>query len=72
MKVGDLVQWIGFPGADKKGIEITGPNITGVIIFIKVDPASFVPNSKRIDVAWGNGTYGKWLYPETLKVVNEN
>ena len=69
MKVGDLVKWIGFPGADETGVKVTGPvGETGIIIAIY---QNFLIRGKRIDVSWSSGKIGLGLYPETLEVINE-
>ncbi len=68
MKVGDLVKWIGFPGADKHGIHATGPKETGIIIGIY---RKGYRQPLRVTVAWGNGTIGEMLYPQTIKVVSK-
>ena len=70
MKVGDLVKWIGFPGATVPP-ETTGPSEVGIIIDIYVLGK---PNSgdQRIDVMWGGGYVGKMLYPQTIEVLYED
>jgi len=69
MKVGDLVKWIGFPGADPEGIKITGPSVVGIVIRARRAPTMSPMTS--VDVAWSDGTIGRKLYPQTLEVVNE-
>ena len=64
MKLGDLVKWIGFPGAtipieEKYGI---------VIKKIHTHPAS----SDRLNVLWGDGTIGRNIYQETIEVISES
>ncbi len=65
MREGDLVKWIGFPGADKKGIRATGPNCLGLIIKRVV-----IDGYRRYNVAWSDGSIGSLLYEQTLEVVN--
>ena len=61
MKVGDLVKWIGYPGASSP------PELNyGLIVSIKKTRNDF-----RLNVMWGGGTIGKMLYPETIEVVRE-
>ena len=67
MKVGDLVRWIGFPGATL-GPELSGPSAAGMIVRVFGEGYS---DQERIDVAWGDGTIGTWLYPETIEVISE-
>ena len=69
MRVGDIVKWIGFPGASIDP-GLTGPLQLGIVIKIYVLGK---PNSgdQRIDVMWGSGNIGKMLYPQTVKVINE-
>ena len=65
MKVGDIVRWLGFPGADKRGIRITGPDCSGIILKIH-ERGTY---KFRVDVQWGDGTFGDCLYPETIEVI---
>tara|TARA_E500000331_G_C17010727_1_gene606274 strand:+ start:35 stop:241 length:207 start_codon:yes stop_codon:yes gene_type:complete len=65
---GDLVRWIGFPGADKQGVKITGPSCKFGLIIKLYSPQS--GSGTRVDVAWGDGTFGTKLYPQTIEVVN--
>lgn len=67
MKVGDLVRWIGFPGADKHGVSATGPSEPGVIIAVY---RKGYRKPVRVSVAWGNGTIGEMLYPQTIEVID--
>lgn len=69
MKIGDIVKWIGFPGADAKGIRATGPNVPGIIISMYVKSYRMPP---RIDVMWGDGTIGRQLYMQTIKVIGKD
>ena len=65
MKPGDLVKWIGFPGATAKPEEKYG-------IIIKKIYTHLPENSDRINVLWGGGTIGKSLYQETVEVVSDD
>lgn len=67
MRVGDIVRWIGFPGATPRGVSATGPTCTGIII--KIHEGGW--SKYRIDVQWGDGTFGSMLYPQTIEVVRE-
>jgi len=69
MSVGDLVKWIGFPGANVHP-STTGPTSLGIVI--KVWNSPYNGQDKRINVMWGNGTLGKGLYPQTVEVVSES
>ena len=60
MKVGDIVTWIGFPGADKHGVAVTGPSCTGIIVKIYERGVY----NFRVDVQWADGTFGDRLYPQ--------
>ena len=66
MKIGDLVKWIGFPGATL-GPELTGPKVFGIIVSMEQDTLN---DNSRINVAWGDGTFGWMLYPGTIEVVS--
>ena len=66
MKVGDAVKWIGFPGATIDPSE-SGPVHAGIII-----DAYKVGGSLRLTVAWGDGTIGQRLYPQTIRVISES
>jgi hypothetical protein len=68
MKEGDLVRWIGFPGASIHPSK-TGPTSIGIVV--KIWDAFYNDHDKRVDVLWGTGTLGKGLYPQTLEVINE-
>ncbi len=69
MKVGDLVKWIGFPGASQPPDQ-TGPRATGIII--EVSQIGIPENpGLRITVAWGGGSIGNRLYPQTIEVISE-
>ena len=67
MKVGDLVKWIGFPGASIPP-DKTGPTALGIVIAIyKIDA-----HNAKIDVAWGDGTFGHSLYLQTIEIINKS
>ena len=68
MKVGDLVRWIGFPGATVHP-NTSGPTSIGMIV--NVWNSTYNDYDKRIDVLWGEGKVGRGLYPQTLEVINE-
>lgn len=68
MKPGDLVRWIGFPGATVHP-STTGPTSIGMIV--NVWNSTYNDYDKRIDVLWGEGKIGRGLYPQTLEVINE-
>ena len=67
MKVGDLVRWVGFPGADSTGVQITGPSCSGLVVKIYETGAY----KFRVDVHWGDGTFGDCLYLQTIEVIDE-
>ena len=69
MKVGDLVRWIGFPGATVRP-ETTGP--TGVGLIVNIWVSDYNDHDKRIDVMWGPGNIGKGIYPQTVEVISES
>ena len=74
MKEGDLVKWIGFPGASVPP-ERTGPLALGIIICIRRYLRSWDVDGDyepRYEVAWGDGTIGTNLYEQTIEVVNGN
>jgi len=70
VKVGDLVKWIGFPGATTSP-EKTGPTALGIIIAINKTKI-LMHTAEKIDVAWGDGTIGRNLYPGTITVINKS
>ena len=62
MKVGDAVRWLGFDGhGPEKDHGI------GLIVEIK-----YINDEKRFNVSWPDGTFGRWLYSETIRVVSES
>ena len=65
MRVGDIVKWIGFPGASPGGVRATGPSCTDIVV--KIHEGGW--SKYRIDVQWGDGTFGSMLYPQTIEVV---
>jgi len=75
VKVGDIVRWIGFPGASPEGVKMTGPSCTGIIVRIysnhEDDETAYVGGT-RIDVVWADGTLGDMLYPQTVEVIIES
>ena len=62
--VGDLVKWVGFPGASLPP-EITGPVEYGLVCKLYRDNSG----NTRVDVHWGDGTIGHSLYANTIEVV---
>ena len=66
MKPGDLVMWIGFPGATISP-DRTGPTCVGMIV--KVWRSAYNDHDKRVDVIWGSGKLARGLYPQTLEVI---
>ena len=64
MNIGDLVKWIGFPGASQPP-EKTGPSNPGIILEIAID----MSGNKRITVLWPDQTIGRNLYEQTLETV---
>ena len=69
MSVGDLVVWIGFPGAS---IHPSRTGETSVGMIVKIWKSTFNENDERIDVLWGSGKIGRGLYPQTIEVINES
>jgi hypothetical protein len=67
MKVGDLVKWIGYPGASHVENIVTGPLSAGIIVAKHASDWHLF----RYDVAWGDGSWGTLLYEETLEVISE-
>ena len=65
MQPGDLVKWIGFPGATIQPEEKYGI----IIKKIYTHPAE---TSDRINVLWSDGKIGKSLYQETVEVISES
>ena len=76
IKVGDLVKWIGLPGADPGGVKATGPGspATGIVVRLIEDPLvkNDSSNGYRIDVLWDSGKIGTRLYPQSVEVINES
>ena len=75
MQVGDLVKWIGFPGANVGGINATGPgDCFGIIVKIQEidNNLSFELKPIRLDVLWSKGIIGRGLYPQTVELVVES
>ena len=68
MRVGDIVKWIGFPGADEEGVRITGPACSGIVLKIHEHGVY----KFRVDVQWADGMFGERLYPETIEVIDES
>ena len=64
MNPGDLVKWVGFPGATIPLEEKYG-------IVIKKVYTHLPENSDRLNVLWGDGTIGRNLYQETIEVISE-
>ena len=70
MKVGNLVKWIGFPGSKKNKSQISEDAKFGIIVRIWKVPNLW--SKKRVDVSWGDGTFGTRLWSKTLEVIDEN
>ncbi len=68
VRVGDIVKWIGFPGADARGVRLTGPDCTGIVLKIYESGVY----KFRVDVQWADGSFGSQLYPETIEVMRES
>ena len=66
MEVGDVVKWIGYPGATL-GMARKSPYWGNVGII--VDRRGTLYSGGRVDVAWSDGTFGQNLYTETLEVI---
>ena len=69
MKVGDLVRWIGFPGASIPP-DKTGPTALGIIVDLKKNKI-LMRTPEKLDVAWGDGTFGQNLYPQTVEIISK-
>ena len=65
MNLGDLVKWVGFPGATAQPEEKYG-------IIIKKIYTHLPESSDRLNVLWGGGTIGRGLYQETVEVISDN
>lgn len=72
MRVGDIVRWIGFPGADPHDVNKIIKRVYGDFgktgIVLKIYEAGVY--KFRVDVQWGDGTFGECLYPQTIEVVS--
>jgi|TARA_R110000823_G_C15951164_1_gene501768 hypothetical protein len=66
MKKGDLVKWIGFPGASTKPATKYG------IVIKTIRSRVFGDTEQRIDVLWGDGRIGRRLYQETMELISES
>ena len=64
-EVGDLVKWIGFPGASLPP-EKTGPELSGLVVLVHRTYGEI-----RYDVAWGDGRMGWRLYEGTIELVQK-
>ena len=64
MKVGDLVKWVGFPGASQPP-EKTGPSTPGIVLEVSID----MSGNKRATVLWPDQTIGRNLYEQTLETI---
>ena len=62
MKQGDLVKWIGFPGA-------TTYNVKYGIVLKKYH--NYGSSGPRVDVLWWDRSIGKRLYVDTIEVIDE-
>ena len=70
MKVGDAVKFIGFEGYRLRfeGYTEKDSSLPSIGIIVEIHE---VYGKRRYDVAWPNGSFGMWLYAETLEVVSE-
>ena len=66
--MGDVVKWIGFPGASLPP-EKTGPSCVGIVVTLH--HFGIKGDDVRADVSWGDGSFGNMLYPQTIEVVSE-
>lgn len=63
MKIGDLVKWLGFPGATVHAME--PENTIGIII-----SRQYCHDGEyRWDVLWKDGTIGYRLYSQTIGLI---
>ena len=69
MTKGDLVRWIGYPGANVDP-RMTGPSGIGIIIATHEAEKVFY-KEPSYTVAWSDGTIGTNLHPITLERVDE-
>ena len=67
MKLGDLVKWIGFPGAT-----IPIEEKYGIVIKKTRDPVLHPASNKRVDVLWADGTIGNKYQYQLLITQNKN
>tara|TARA_A100001011_G_C13944763_1_gene688663 strand:+ start:266 stop:469 length:204 start_codon:yes stop_codon:yes gene_type:complete len=66
MKVGDLVRWIGFPGASPPDGR---SDVVGVGIIVKVRRIGL---EDRYDVSWSDGSLGTRVYAQCLELFYES
>ena len=66
MNVGDLVRWIGFPGASSPNNILGKGQGVGIIV---AERAYVHVEDFRYDVLWKDGTIGYNLYPQTIEVI---
>jgi len=64
MKIGDAVRFIGFEGHRDLNHDYSHVGIIVEWVFCDVHA------DKRFVVSWPDGTFGRWLYPETLEVIS--
>lgn len=67
MKIGDAVKFIGFDGYRQNPKFKNTSESVGIIVAVHE-----LRGKNRYDVSWPNGTFGNWLYPETLEVISES
>jgi len=64
MKIGDAVRFIGFK--DHRYLNHDYSHVGIIVEWVFCD----VHADKRFVVSWPDGTFGRWLYPETLEVIS--
>ena len=66
MKVGDLVRWIGYPGATSPVNSLGGGEGIGIVLEVGIRTPM---TPKRYDVLWSDGSIGRNLYAQTIEEV---
>ena len=65
MKVGDVVMFVGFPGARVARTDRLGLNPIGIILHVH----KYLEFESRYDILWPDGSVGKRLYEETIELI---